>query len=328
MASESIRKAALLLTTLEPPAAAELLKAADPTIAMQIAAELAYLEATGETASRASEAPLREFSAHLQGKAGGMSVKQMLEGVFGPERSREVLGEVTALLAQRDPFLPVRSADPASIADALRGESPQVAGLVLAELPPKTSSKLLPLLDEEVRTEAVRGMTREDTVTPETRLRVATVVRDRLAKAQARGGGEQALREKQLRKVATLLRSLSMDLRTGLLDAIAETDEATRKDIERLMVVWDDLRMVSDRSLQDALRAVDARSLALALSHADEAVVQKLRANMSERQSAMLDEEAALLASPGEEEVGAARNQLLEALRELAANNMLTFEEE
>ena len=332
MALDGVQKAALLLMGLEPTTAAELLKAAEPEIATRIAAELAYLEASGTASRQAAEEPVREFIAQLreQAASGGdrQFLQRMLQGAYGPERSREVLERISALVDRRDPFLPVRAAEPEAIAEALRGESPQVAGLVLAELPPRSSMKLLPLLSEEVRIEAVRGMTREETVSPETRMRVATVVRERLVKTQASGGGQKLVREKQLRRVAMLLRGVPHDLRSALLDAVGETDEQTRTDVERLMVVWEDLTVVGDRSLQEALRSVDARNVAVALTDADDATVTKLRENMSERQSGMLDEEIALLSSPSEEDVQRARGELLKALRELAANNMLTFEED
>jgi len=329
--SAGIRKAALLLMGLDPPTAVELLKSADPDTATQIATELAYLEASGTAGRGAAEQPCREFILHLRQRSGGGKgrfVQRMLEGAFGPERSRELLGRITDLLDRRDPFLPIRSAEPEALAEALKGESPKVAALVLAELPPKASGKLLPLLGEEVRAEAVRGMTSEQTVSPETRLRVATVVRSRLVKSQVRGGGETVLREKQLRKVATLLRGLTAELRDGLLDTIAESDKQVRQDVERLMVIWEDLPSVSDRSLQDALRSIDAANLALALTGAEEIIVRKLRNNMSERLGAMLEEEATLLSSPTDEAIEQARGRLLDSLRELAASNTLTFDEE
>jgi flagellar motor switch protein FliG len=330
VATADIRKAALLLMGLEPTTAAELLKAAEPEIVTRIAAELAYLQASGEVGKDASREPVREFLTQLgQGGSdrGGKFVRTMLEGVFGPDRTREIMGRISDLVDQRDPFLPIRSAEPADIAEALEGESAHVAGLVLAELPPKVSAKLLPLLGEEIRAEAIRGMTSEEGPGLETRMRVATVVRQRLMDKRAGGSGkQQARRDDQLRKVALLLRGLGSDLRAALLDAIAEADEESSRRVQELMVVWQDIPSVSDRSLQDALRSIDSRKLAVALFDAEETTLQKLRGNMSQRQISLLEEEASLLSQPSETEIDEARGELLAALRELAANNFLTFD--
>jgi flagellar motor switch protein FliG len=336
VASLGIRKAALMLMGLDPPTAAELLKAARPEMVTQIAAELAYLEARGESKREASHEPIREFFRHVKGSAGGGQgqrfLQQMLEGVLGQEKSSEIMGKIPTLVDQRDPFLAIRAAEPQEIADALAGEPAQVASLVLSELPPKASARLLPLLSEKVREEAVRGMTREETVAPETRLRVASVVRKRLTKTDAAAAApgaaaSKADRQKQLRKVAVLLRDLGGELRAALIQAIAKADEATSVEVQKLMVMWEDILIVSDRSVQEALRGVDSRKLALALVDGDPAIVEKLRKNMSERLVSALDEESSLLAKPKKEDVELARVEFLDALRELAANNFLTFEE-
>ena len=93
------------------------------------------------------------------------------------------------------------------------------------------------------------------------------------------------------------------------------------------MVVWEDVAMVSSRSMQEALRAVEAKDLALALFNADETTIEKIRSSISERQRASLEEEASLLSSPDADEVNQARESILEALRELIAAGSLRFDE-
>lgn len=328
MSASGLRKAALLLMGLDPSTAGELLKAAEPEVVTQIAAELAYLQAAGDADRQTALEPVREFYHSLRDRqgAGQGFLRAMLQDALGADKAREAMDRVADLVEARDPFLAIRSAGPEAIAEALRGESPHVASLVLAELPSATSAQLLPLLDEDVRGEAIRGMTREEAVTPETRLRVASVVRKRLEQTQSAGG--QAGRQQQLRKVAVLLRGLGTDLRSSLIRAIAEADEETSTEVQRLMVTWEDVASLTDRSLQEALRAVDTRNLALSLHDADPQIVQKIRSNISERQAAMLDEEATLISSPRREDIDEARGAVLTALRELAAGGLLTFEED
>jgi len=337
VASPGIRKAALLLMGLDSSTAAELLKAADPEVVTEIAAELAYLQASGAAKPEAALEPVREFFGQLQQSGvehrGERFIQDLLEGALGVERSREAMAKVRLLVEARDPFLSIRSAEPNEIAEALGGEPPQVAALVLAELPANKSAKVLPLLGEEVQAGAIRGMASGQATSVEARMRVATVVRDRLSavetEAVATGGGEasKAGSDRQLRKVAVLLRDLGTDMRNRLIEAIAESDKEASDTVQELMVIWDDVPTLSDRSLQEALRAVDSLKLALAMVDADEAVIRKIRGNISERQAAMLDEEAALLSKPKDEDVGQARGEILQALRELATGGVLSFEE-
>lgn len=331
-----IRKAALLLMGLDPATAAELLRSASPEIVTQIAAELAYLQSAEGKSAAAAEKSAQEFFG-LLGKGGEASgdelfLRQMLKNALGEERSRQVLGQVNDLLQTRDPFRPVRSAEVADIAQAVSGESAQVAAMVLMELPPAKSAALLPLLDEDVQPQAVRSMTTEQAVSPEAKQTVAAAVSERLEALRAASGeaapaAAKGIQQAKLRKVAVLLRSLKAELRDSLLNGITEQNSETGELVHNLMVLWEDLVTVADRSMQEGLRTVDSGKLALALCEADQALINKVRANISERAAALLDEEASLLSSPKPEEIEEARQAVLDVFREMNAGGELGFEE-
>jgi flagellar motor switch protein FliG len=330
------RKAAMLLRSLDSATAAELLKSATPEVITEIAAEMAYLDVAGRGAKAALVEPVQEFYSLLtrQGakKDQGDFLRDMLQSTLGAQRSQEVLGQVEELVFARDPFLPIRTAAVEDIARALEGESAQVAAIVLSELPTKSSAALLALLGDEVRTDAVRGMISGEGVSPQARQCVASVVQSRLESFRESGevavGPEGGQPRQQLRKVAVLLRGLGTELRDGLIKAIADQDQEAAATVRDLMVTWDDLAYLADRPVQESLRGVDARDLALALVDADEAVVNKIRANISERAVALLDEEASLLSSPKPDEVEQCRESILKGLRELNARGDLAFEEQ
>jgi flagellar motor switch protein FliG len=82
------------------------------------------------------------------------------------------------------------------------------------------------------------------------------------------------------------------------------------------MITWEDIPSIADRSLQESLRSVDSSVLAVAIYGADEEVVEKIRANMSERAVEMLDEEVSLIQEPLEKEVLEARESVVKPLRE------------
>lgn len=325
------RRAALLLKTLDPRTAGELLKGAPSSVVTEIAAELALLDAPGAPEGHADRDSVYEFASLIRGGAGaqasGAFVERLLESAVGREQSKQYLGRVRSLAEQRDPFLAIRSADVARLARALAGESGRVAALVLTELPAEKSSALLPLLDESVRSQAVWGMMTEGEAAAETRCRVAAIVRGRLEElgAQDDGGPAKERRSRQLRKVALLLRGLETSARDGLLEAMAAQDADTAGTVRNLMVIWEDIPAIRDRSLQEVLRSINSKSLALALVGAGREITSKIRTNISARAGAMLDEEAALLSEPKDEEVQAAREEVLAGLRELNQKGELRF---
>jgi flagellar motor switch protein FliG len=326
------QKAAILLMTLDPSTAAELLKSARPETVTQIAAELAWLRESDDSSRPGVAEPVNEFFQLLR-KGGGSGqedfVQKMIEGVVGKARCPEVLGQVRHMVQAKDPFLQLRSAQVKPLAMALGGEAASVAAMVLGELSPAKAAQLLPLLDEAIRPQVIATMTAGQEPSIETRIRVATVVQQRLSQLNKAGvvATDDERRTAQLRKVAVLLRGLALDGRNALLSSLEQKDPDACARVKELMVTWDDVAAVADRALQEVLRGIDSRKLALSLVNATDATVQKIRSNMSERASAMLDEEASLLASPKDDEIVEAREGLLKLLREMNESGSLSFEE-
>jgi len=252
----------------------------------------------------------------------------LLEKAVGRDQAGEILRLAQAAVQERDPFLPIRSAALSDLARILQGESGQVAAMVLGELTSAKASKLLGMLDERVRSEAVRGMTSGDGASPVVRARVASRLAQRLNVGLAVAGGGGAEQTQKLRKVAMLLRGLDAPTRDTLLKAIDSNDADAGRAVRDLMVIWTDVASVADRSLQNILRLVDARNLALAMHEVEPAIAAKINSNISERARAMVDEETSLMSSPKQEDVEKARQEVLKAMRELNATGQLEFEEQ
>jgi flagellar motor switch protein FliG len=327
VSSPAINKAAMLLISLDPSSAAELLKGATPEFITDVVAEMAYLKASSDSTQQ-SLAPAMEFFKLLRerNKNQGQGFwQQLLEGAMGKEKAREALDKLQDMVEMKDPFIAIRSADVQSLISAMEGEGSQVVAMVLAELPAKKSAELLSKLPDAVRIEAVQGMAQGAETSIEVRRRVANLVLGRLKSPQLQAKGKK---DAHIRKVAVLLRTLGNDMRNSLLKAIGEADKNSADQISRMMVTWEDITMISDRSLQEGLRGIDSKRLALALIGAEPQIADKVRKNLSERASAMLDEEAQLLSSPKPAEIEEARDAFLNDLRELNANNLLTFSED
>ncbi|MGC9453838.1 MAG: FliG C-terminal domain-containing protein [Phycisphaerae bacterium] len=337
MPSSGARKAAQLLVDLDPGTAGELLKSADEQTMKEIVAELAWISSSGRPGGGDGERPVREFSELVAQKdrnlSGQLFLDALLDSAVGKDRAEEVRREASELVRAREPFSPIRSADVEHIASALAGEPPMVAAMVLSELPPGKAAKLLPLLDEEVRPKAVMEMTSGRSANPDIRLRIARQVCSRLEalKWQESGGAQQkesdAQRKRRLRSVAVILQGLSSELCEALLEGLNQTDPETCKLVRNLMLIWEDIPRVADRSLQEALRTQEPQTLAMALYEAQPRIAKKIRSNISERVAALVDEELSLLSSPKPEKILEARETILEVLRDMNAKGELTLEE-
>ncbi len=328
------QKAALLLTSLDPATAAELLKGVDARVVQELAVELSYLDAAGHRNVRQTTEVARQFCHSLQNESSFQFknfLHEMLKNTVGEDKAKQIQNGIQDLLQKRDPFMGVRSADSQTLATVLETEHPQAVAVVLSELSPKKSSEVLGLLGEGVRVSAISRMTAIGGVTPEAKARIAQMVHKRiesLGQAQKTGTALEVRPEQSLRKVAIIVRNLDKEVRDGVLEAIVQKDKEAGQKVTDLMVIWEDIPQVGDRSLQQALRGIDERQLAAAMHEADEEVVRKIRSNISERAAAMVDEEASLMTAPKKEDINQARDKIVSSLRDLNYKGELTFEEE
>jgi flagellar motor switch protein FliG len=327
------QKAAMLLMSLDIGTASELLKGIEPETVQELAVELSYLNASGYNNSRQNAEIARQFYSSLQSQPTfhfkGF-LNEMLKSTVGDEKATQIQTQIQDLLYKRDPFINIRSTDLKTLASVLENEHPQAVAVVLSEMPARKSSEIIGLLGEGMRLSAISRMTSVENVTTEAKGRIAETVNKHLETlaASSKNGAPQAQPDESLRKVAVILRNLEKELRDGILDAIQKKDSEASKKVNNLMIVWDDIPQVADRPLQEALRGIDERQLALALRDAPDNIIQKIRANISERAVALVDEEASLMSAPKKEEIKEAREKIVGTLHEMNSKGELSFIEE
>ena len=333
MALTGKQRAALLLTSLDAATAAEMLKGVDTKVVQELAVECSYLDAAGHRNARQTAEIARQFCKSLQDRSGFQFknfLREMLRNTLGEDKAKQIQRDIQDLLQKRDPFMTVRATSTETLAAVLETEHPQAVAVVLSELPAKKGSEILGRLGEGMRVSAISRMTNIGGITPEAKARIAQMVRKRLeAQAGGQPGTEMQIRpEQSLRKVAIIVRNLDKEIRDGVLEAIRQKDKDASEKISSLMVVWEDIPSVSDRSFQQALRGMDERQLALALHGAPDEIVAKIKSNISERAAAMVAEETSLMSAPKKEDIRQAREKIVAALRDLNGKGELTFIEE
>ena len=335
MALRGKRKAAMLLASLDVATATELLKGQPQEVIQEIAMELSQLDASGQVEPEEAGGVAKEFCASLRKvRTGGLHVKSFINSLLGGsgrEKAAEMHAQMQEAIRDKDPFIAITSAAPWQIAAALEGEPVRVIALVLSSLPPKLGTEVLARLNEDISPKAVWKMTKAGEVSPRTMRRVGEMVCKRLMELTSDEEGsvfEEALPIETLRKVALVLSGLSKEKRDVLLGEIEENDEDTAKMVKALMVTWEDIPKIENRSLQEGLRKIDAGVLAKALYGADPVITEKIRSNISERAAEAVDEETSLMAEPRKKEIFEAREKVVGPLREANEAEELAFIEE
>lgn len=309
--------------------AIELLKGRPPEEVQEIALMLAQVDASGQRDTKEEDKVAREFLDILEKRQSQrFSIRkflnEMLASVLGSSKAEEIKTQIVNTTQQKDPFIDIRSAMTDELVLALKGQHPQTIATVLGELSPQKGQEILELLDEETRAQAVFRMTSLENLRPEMKRRIAEMVDERLA--QFKGEVLPEGKEQTLRRLAVVLGGMKTQMRDELLEAITEKDDEIGTMVRNLMITWEDIPSIADRSLQECLRSVDAAKMAMALFEADPDIAKKLRSNISERAVGMLDEEISLMQEPMEEEVVEAREEIVRPLREANEAGTLRIE--
>ena len=321
------QKAVMLLMSLDSATAAELLKGLPPEDVQDIGLELARLDASGLRNSEEQVKITREFCESLRRQNKGVGIKgflnEVLTSIVGRDKAEQIKAQIKKATEKRDPFGAIRAASTDELVLALRGEHQQTIAVVLSELSARKSQEVLSLLDEQDRLNAVCKMTTMETLGAEVKQRIATMVAERLKNFKGETLPEG--REQTLRKLALMLGGLEKNLRDQMLEEIRKHDEETCTMVRRLMVTWEDIPSIADRSMQESLRGIESGKLAVALYGAEEKIIQKIKSNISERAAAMLDEEISLMQEPLEKEISDAREIVIKPLREANEAGTLRF---
>jgi len=333
MALTGKQKAAMLLMSLDAATAAELVKNLDSELVQELALESASLEAAGFKSGNKSRKIVRQFHHSLHAgetfRLNGF-LDEVLKSTVGEEKAGQIQTQIQDVLCNRDPFISICSVDAQTLALVLGGEHPQTIAVVLSELPAANRLEVLNFLDGGIRVSVIGRMSDCKTMTAEAKALVAEEVCERLNAIAIHSTGKPlpSWSEQSLRKVALIVRDLDKEIRDGLLSAIRDKDRRAGEMVAELMIIWADIPQVTDKSLQEALRGVDANKLALALHDADKEIAEKIRSILSDRAVAAMDEQASLILAPGGKDIEGAREQIVRIMREMNEKSGLTFMEE
>ena len=319
------QKVAVVLMNLDPIRAAEVMKQFSEAEAEEITAEIIRLRRVD---SAVAERTILEFHELTMkgglGTRGGRDVaSSLLEASFGSERAAGVLGRVASSMGGRA-FEFLDSAEPGQLVTLLDGELPQTVALVLAHLRPEHASPVLAGLDDDVRSAVAQAIGTMGSAAPEAVRVVADTLKVRAsAVVTSRDtvdvvGGVQPLVE--------IINRADVATERALLESLDATDPALAEEVRSRLLTFADIVKFEKKDVQQVLRGIDASVLALAMKGSTEAVIEVIRANISERLREILEEEVQNLGPVRMKQIEEARAEIVRAIRDLEAQGIITIQ--
>jgi flagellar motor switch protein FliG len=320
-----LRKAAILLVSLEAGSASKLMSQFEPAQQERLAREIILLE-EHPPLSKERDAVLREFAGIFRAsrstdRGGLRSARAILEKIHPADEAKRILEAVEASVG-RGRFEFLKKADVQNVAAFIADEHPQTIALVLSHLPPVQAARVVEWFPLAKQQEVVGRLAGLEPTSPAVVREVEKALESRLSAFAPR----EAREVDGLAVAAALLNQLSRSTERGILKGLQADEPELAEEIRRRMFTFDDLDRVNDRGIQNLLKALDASRLPLALKAARPELREKFFRNMSERAVERLKEEMELMGPVRVSDIEAAQNAIVEEVLRLEEAGELAIE--
>ncbi len=314
MSNDGVEKGAMLLLSLGEDRAAEVLKHLTPKEVQKLGHAMAAIK--GLPRDRI-EAVLDELESHTMNGAGISTdeavIRNMLTKALGDDRAANLISRIL----QGDDTAGIEGLkwmDPATVADMIRNEHPQIIATILVHLEYDHAGDILKLFTERLRNDVLLRIATLDGVQPQALYELNEALTRVLAgassvKKTAMGG---------VRHAAEILNFVGQAQETAIVDNVREYDPDLAQRILDEMFVFDNLMDVDDRGIQLLLREVQSDSLIVALKGAPPELREKIFKNMSQRAAEMLREDLEAKGPVRLSEVESEQKEILKIARRLA----------
>lgn len=308
------QKTAIVIVAMGPEVAGKVLRYLDEDEVEQITLEIARMD---KISPEVRETVIEEFrdlcvAQEFIAEGGIQHARQVLENAFGPEKANELITRVIQAM-QIVPFDFIKKTDPSQLLNFIQDEHPQTIALVLAYIPPNHAAQVLQGLSPELRAEVARRIAIMDRTPPDVIHEVEKVLERKLSSVISQdltsAGGVKALVE--------LLNWVDRATERMILDNLTETNPELAEEVKKMMFVFEDIVQLDDRSIQQVLKEVDMKELALALKGCGEEVQQRIFKNMSERAANMLKEDMEFMGPVRLRNVEEAQQRIVGIIRRL-----------
>ena len=203
--------------------------------------------------------------------------------------------------------------DPATVAELLRNEHPQIVAAILVHLDAEQAGQIVKHFTERQRNEVMIRVATLDGIQPAALKDLNEVMSNVLA-------GSERVRKSTLggvKSAAEILNLLGNNMEVPVLDFVRESDAELAQKLMDNMFGFDDLIKVDDRGIQAILKEVQTESLVLALKGATPEMREKVFRNMSSRAAETLKEDLDGRGPVRVSDVEAEQKEMLKIVRRL-----------
>jgi flagellar motor switch protein FliG len=211
--------------------------------------------------------------------------------------------------------------DPATVAELIRNEHPQIIASILVHLERDQASSILALMTERTRNDVILRIAMLDGIQPNALKELNDVLSTVMA-------GSEKLKKTALggiKAAAEILNFMNSSVETATVESIREYDPDLAQKLMDQMFTFDNLLGLDDKAIQLVLREAQSESLVLALKGADTELREKIFKNMSQRAAEMLRDDLESKGPVRVSEVETQQKEILKIIRRLAEEGQIAL---
>jgi flagellar motor switch protein FliG len=313
------RRAAQFMVLIGSDEASRIFSKLEPEQVEAISKEIVTLK---PITAKEAEDVLEEFRSLLSSSygysgssSGGVEqARRLLYAAFGPEKGETMLVKAVPDAAE-NPFDFLSEFSGEQISVLFKDESPAACAMVFSRLPSKLSAAALANTSPQRKLEIVKRIAKLSDTSPEVIARAAAAIRE---KARNFGqSGAKAGEEIDGKGVLTaILKHSDIAFSGKLLDGLEESDPSLSKEMKERLYTLEDVADAADRPIQEKLRDMDDKEIALLLKGRSEAFTQKILGNISSARADRIKEESEIMGAVPKIESEASGREFLSWFRQ------------
>jgi flagellar motor switch protein FliG len=309
-----VKKAAVLLLSLEQDEAAEILRRLPAEAVEEVSREIASMREVPVTTRADVFGEFYNLAlANSYLTEGGLEyAKSLLRKSLNPDEAGRIIKQVTQQV-QTTPFSFLQKAESENLLTFIQDEHPQTIALILAHLPSQKASEILVGLPGQKQIEVVKRIANMEQTNPDVIKEVERGLEHRLSDIVSqtfeKAGGVDT--------VAEILNLADRSTEKGIMEGLEAEDPDLVEQIRRLMFVFEDILLVNDKGIQSVLKEVENEELSLALKTASQELKDKILKNMSERAAQLIQEDMQYMGPVRVSDVESAQQKIVDVVRRL-----------
>ena len=252
---------------------------------------------------------------------GGLDyARSVLEKAFGAEAANNLLNRITKQLETKS-FDFVRKADYKNLLAIVQNEHPQTIALILSYARTDQASAILSELPKEKRVDVVERIANMDRASPE----VVKAIEESLEKKFATLASTDSMEVGGINYVAEVMNNVDRATEKYIFDELSARDQKLADLIKQKMFVFEDIVKLEPKDIQEFVKQVDSKDLAVAIKGSTQEVAECIFANVSSRARENLQADIEYLHNVRMRDVDEAQQRIVGIIRRLEQEGAITI---